>query len=262
MGEFTIGFTSCGCNYKYTNTYQTKYKVGDKVRIRNVAVGSIAGGLEFYDFMQGAIGLIGTITKALFDETYMIRIDKSERTSTLRYDYSALYWPGEWLKPVTSTKNTKKLVVTSYGTTTVAKLLDGKTTIKTAEAKCSKNDVFCFETGARIAVDRLLGKSEPEKPKFTKADLMTGMFGVTNRNEWFVVIGDRLVFQDGRYYRFDALTDDMTFLISETGEYNYNIKAIISEYTASFADAIREWTRYREGQSIAHTNILWVRGNE
>lgn len=113
---------------------------------------------------------------------------------------------------------TKKLIVTTDGETTTAKLIDGKQTIKTATAKCSKDDEFCFETGARIAVDRLLGEKpvEPEKPKFTKADLKNGMFGFNmvhdcEECQWFVVCNGLFVYETGGFDRIDGLDDSMRF---------------------------------------------------
>ena len=55
------------------------------------------------------------------------------------------------LEPV----NQNKIVITTDGITTTAKLYDGKTVVKIATAKCSPDDEFNFETGARIAFDRL-----------------------------------------------------------------------------------------------------------
>lgn len=35
------------------------------------------------------------------------------------------------------------------------------------------------------------------QPKFTKKDLRTGMFGLTDDGCWFIVVGENLVFQNG-----------------------------------------------------------------
>ena len=57
-------------------------------------------------------------------------------------------------------------------------------------------------------IDRLLGRkpAEPEKPKFTKADLKDGMFGYCKvkglegeREKWFVVVGGKLVYESGGF---------------------------------------------------------------
>lgn len=52
----------------------------------------------------------------------------------------------------------QRIVITTYGKETLARLYDGDKVVKTATAKCSAEDTFDFETGARIAFDRLVAK--------------------------------------------------------------------------------------------------------
>ena len=59
-----------------------------------------------------------------------------------------------------------KIVITTDGTETLAKLYDGKKVVKTATAKCSPDDKFSFETGAKIAFERLFDSEEKEEPKY------------------------------------------------------------------------------------------------
>lgn len=114
-----------------------------------------------------------------------------------------------------------KIIVTTDGKTTTARLFSGKELVKSAEAKCSPRDEFVFETGAALALDRLLGiekKAEPEAPKFTKADLKTGLFGRMNDGRWFVVLGERLLYGEavdsgcrGGYDNIERLNADLGF---------------------------------------------------
>ena len=62
-------------------------------------------------------------------------------------------WDERGLKLVTD--NDKKIVITTDGKTTTAKLYNGKNIIKTAKTKCSPEDEFDFNTGALIAFGRL-----------------------------------------------------------------------------------------------------------
>ena len=55
-----------------------------------------------------------------------------------------------------------KIVITTDGTETLARLYDGKKVVKTATAKCSPDDKFSFETGAKIAFERLFDSEEPK----------------------------------------------------------------------------------------------------
>lgn len=52
----------------------------------------------------------------------------------------------------------QKIVITTNGKTTFARLYDGDKVVKTAEAKCNPSDEFDFETGAKLAFERLFAK--------------------------------------------------------------------------------------------------------
>lgn len=54
----------------------------------------------------------------------------------------------------------QKIIITADGKTTTARLFDGKSLIKLAEAKCHPDDDFDFETGAKLAFDRLISKEK------------------------------------------------------------------------------------------------------
>lgn len=55
-------------------------------------------------------------------------------------------------------KSERKIVITTDGKTTTAKLYDGRKTIREAEAVCSDSDTFDFNIGAGIALARLTGR--------------------------------------------------------------------------------------------------------
>lgn len=61
-----------------------------------------------------------------------------------------------------TTPTNQKIVITTDGTTTTAKMYDGKTVVKAAESKRNPDDKFDFETGAKVAFNRLLGADVPE----------------------------------------------------------------------------------------------------
>lgn len=67
----------------------------------------------------------------------------------------------------------QKIVITSDGKTTLARLYENNSVVKTAEAKCSPEDIFDFKTGANLACSRLMGLelvTVEEKPSFKKGD--------------------------------------------------------------------------------------------
>lgn len=72
-------------------------------------------------------------------------------------------WTENWIAGLA---RENKIVITSDGEKTLARLYDGNKIIKTATAKCSPDDDFDFETGATIAFDRLFDKHEKEEPKY------------------------------------------------------------------------------------------------
>lgn len=55
----------------------------------------------------------------------------------------------------------KKIVIITNGKDVTARMFDGNAVVKEAQAHCHPDDEFSFETGAKIAFDRLVGKSEP-----------------------------------------------------------------------------------------------------
>lgn len=61
------------------------------------------------------------------------------------------------MKPYKPTIMPQKIVITTDGKTTLARLFDGKTMVKRAEAKCAPSDTFDFGVGAELAVKRLMG---------------------------------------------------------------------------------------------------------
>ena len=54
----------------------------------------------------------------------------------------------------------QKIIITADGKTTTARLFDGKSLIKSADARCHSDDKFDFEIGAKMAFDRLISKEK------------------------------------------------------------------------------------------------------
>lgn len=68
------------------------------------------------------------------------------------------------MAPVKPATMPQKIVITTDGKTTLARLFDGKTMVKRAEAKCAPSDVFDFGVGAELAVKRLMGEKPVTEP--------------------------------------------------------------------------------------------------
>lgn len=120
-----------------------KFKIGDKVEILDGSkiknyTGNFALPMKKY---------IGKTMKIVEINTMY------EGRTAYRMTETGYMWDERGLKLVTD--NDKKIVITTDGKTTTAKLYDGKNVIKTAEAKCCQTDKFDFNTGALIAFGRL-----------------------------------------------------------------------------------------------------------
>ena len=124
-----------------------KFKVGDKVRF--VGCESSSNGKRG---CYGKIGVIATVDTRV-DYPYTIEPDNGWR------------WKDAELEAV----EMPKIVITTDGKTTTAKLYEDGKVIKTAEAICSPEDEFNFMIGARLASDRLRVKyKKGDKVKVVK----------------------------------------------------------------------------------------------
>ena len=45
----------------------------------------------------------------------------------------------------------------------------------------------------------------------TKSDLKTGMFGVMDDGDWFVIVDDTIVYENGMFDTIDRISDDLCY---------------------------------------------------
>lgn len=150
-----------------------KFKVGDHV---------IGNKKSFYGITKE--GWQGVVTKVIDNKIIEVCADPSKPLANATFEvrvecFDLVKHPGG-----------SKIVVTTDGTTTTARLYEGKSVIKSAEAKCSADDEFDFKTGAALAVDRLLDREvKAEKPAlklFLLGDIKAGyLLKVRRLNEEF-----------------------------------------------------------------------------
>lgn len=181
-----------------------KFKVGDKVKVSTFesikakfAYGrDFSSGRRFANQMEAWCGKVVTI-KIVNETSYHIHEDGG-----------AWHWDDDMLEPV----NSQKIVITTDGTETLARLYEGKKVVKTATAKCSPDDTFDFETGARIAFDRLI-----ESP-LVKAlrGLREAAAGIANNIK-------PLKFEIGKQYADGELVIEITGANRETRKYDYKV---------------------------------------
>lgn len=166
-----------------------KYKVGDKVRIISKWPEDGSAHQNPFGKMDSWLGKVMTIDE-VSGGYYLMREDKGERPRG--------GWA--WRESCIAGPAFPKVVITTDGTITTAKMYNGKAVVKSAEAKCSKSDTFDFETGVALAFDRLLSQEEKKPdPGFQLSDMVPGRFGRTSRGKWFVVLKDTVVYEEGGY---------------------------------------------------------------
>lgn len=125
-----------------------KFKVGDKVRVKVYSVRPLSW--NWNGRMDKWMGKIVTIKRYRSDENdYIIEED------------SEWYFEESDFDPIEQPRR-EFIVLRRDGAKTIAELRHDREVIKSAVATCSEKDTFDFETGAKIAFDRLMGREADE----------------------------------------------------------------------------------------------------
>lgn len=127
-----------------------KYKVGDKVRVRE----DLVDGKRYY--MNDKRQCETAVSEMVSLGGRIVEIDSVGTYYGVKGN--CWNWTDEMFEPVTA----QKIVITSDGKETLARLYDGGKVVKTATAKCSPDDTFDFDVGAKLAFERLM--NEGKKP--------------------------------------------------------------------------------------------------
>lgn len=143
-----------------------KYKVGDRVKVIEFerfknklnSCGCFSNGRCFTADMKKYCGKVVTI-KEVESSWYKIHEDEGG-------------W--HWDDNMFESTNERKIVITSNGSETLARLYEDNKVIKTAKAKCSPVDIFNFETGAKIAFDRLIEDKPADKWRVVNRPVKAG----------------------------------------------------------------------------------------
>lgn len=140
-----------------------KFKVGDKVRVKEWKDVLKECGID-KDHSSGAVYIIAKVVADVCGLVFTV----TECNETLRYysisgsnrfcEKTELQLIEELLEPVCNAK----IVITTDGKETLARLYEDGNVVKKATARCSPNDEFDFSVGAKIAFERLT-KTTPAK---------------------------------------------------------------------------------------------------
>lgn len=182
----------------------SKFKIGDKVKTHS---GRGVKGIAYISSMDEYCGDIARVTEAI----------KCYDTGVERWFYRLDGIPYNWHESLLeAVKNENKIVITTDGTTTRAALYDGHKLIRESKAICSKEDTFDFETGAKIAFERLTAKPDEPKPKKELKLLNTKIFVIDGYNEFksgciYEIKDGQAILSDGWKYpvcgRFYSMND-------------------------------------------------------
>lgn len=133
-----------------------KYNVGDRVRIVDKWVKGAC--VNSNGKMDKWLGSTMTIRTVFTDTLYFMVEDKAENKG------KGWLWSDNEIEGLANECN-QKIVITSDGYETLARLYDGNKVVKSAAAKCSPEDEFDFKIGAKIAFERLTAEEKKEEPK-------------------------------------------------------------------------------------------------
>jgi hypothetical protein len=123
----------------------------------------------------------------------------------------------------------QKIVVTTDGKITTAKLYENGKAVKTAEAKCCSEDTFDFNVGAKLAVERLAKVEETPKYYNGKVVCIKSGYSWWTVGKIYNVVDGRITANDGSIYPnpefegyFDA--DDVRHAGCATGRDGKSLK--------------------------------------
>lgn len=129
-----------------------KYKIGDKVRVRD----DIEAFKEYK--MDGSKNLAWVTPGMLKFRGETLTITKIDRYGmySVNEDNGDWCWVDEMFSGLVTDR--LKVIITTDGKTTTAKMYEGKKVLKTAKTQCSPEDTFDFAVGAKLALERVTEK--------------------------------------------------------------------------------------------------------
>ena len=133
-----------------------KFKAGDRIKlVREMA--PVKNRVQY-------VGKSGEITKVCDSREYPY-------AQAYNTNFTGIYVVYEDEIELVSRPTVVTVVITTNGVTTTATLREGKRVIRTATSKCSPKDTYDYETGAKLAFNRLFPEvtetaPEPPKPKY------------------------------------------------------------------------------------------------
>lgn len=181
-----------------------KFKIGDKVKTHSKR-GRGVNGVAYVSSMEEYSVVIARV----------VDINGTNDNGIEKWFYRLENTPFYWHESLLEAVNENKVVITTDGTTTRAALYDGHKLIREAKAICSKEDVFDFETGAKIAFERLTAKPAVKtKPKKELKPLNTKVFIIDGYDDFksghiYEIKDGKIIDNDGWKFPLDGIFYNM-----------------------------------------------------
>lgn len=169
-----------------------KFKVGDKVRARDdLVVGRKYGSLTWWNCMDCE----------LKGKSLEISGVNTTCNGYIYYRVGSYSVAPEMLEPVTDKEETpmEKIVIYRKDNQVIAKYYKGGKTVQ-AEATCSQNDTFDFETGANMAMDRAMALMKEEEIGYSWVKCV----GYRQKDEFYFTVNKKY-----KIYDNGKITTDM-----------------------------------------------------
>lgn len=176
-----------------------KFKIGDKVKIHS---GRGVANIAYVSSMDAYCGDTAIISDVII-------------SSDTKVFYELKGKPFNWHESLLeAVKNENKIVITTDGTITRAALYDNHKLIKEAFSTCSKEDAFNFETGAKIAFERLTANPAEPKPKKELKPLNTKVFIIDGYDDFksghiYEIKDGKIIDNDGWEFPLDGIFYNM-----------------------------------------------------
>ena len=132
-----------------------KYNIGDKVRVRR----------DFADrsyYMEDKANS-WCVTDGMLELRGRVVTINEATPGGYHIEEFCCWWTDEMFE---GKVNDKKIVITTDGAETIARLYEGKKVVKSATAKCSPDDKFDFGIGAQLAFERLVETTAKKKDEY------------------------------------------------------------------------------------------------
>lgn len=197
-----------------------KFKVGDRVRIRQWADMEMEFGLDsdgdikcphtFVKGMAHLCGRVATVTSVF--EAYRVGLKFDDESGRIAWTYTF-----DMIEPINAKQKTRAetIVISSNGDTVTA--LDKRDGRK-ATVKCSPDDTFDFSVGARMAFDRLMDEKKKEteqKPKW-----YSGQIVCVKSTDLDYTVGKVYQVNDGKLIDNNGMKRPITRSLSSPTSYN------------------------------------------